>query len=109
MGHPIADFARRSLHLVCRRAAFAVDTWEGDPHAGALGPEIFAELKAHHDPRYQAFSTLLQMTFDEAVGRFTDGEIDLLHIDGYHTYEAVRHDFEGLASQAERSGRDPLP
>jgi hypothetical protein len=36
----------------------------------------------------------MQSTFEEAAQSFSDGSIDLLHIDGFHTYEAVRNDYE---------------
>ena len=71
----------------------AVDTWEGDVHMEReVG--LLEELKAYHDPRYGGFSTLQRTTFDEARRYFSDGSVDLLHIDGTHTYDAVRHDFE---------------
>ena len=48
----------------------------------------------YHDARYGAFSRLVRSTFDEAVQHFSDASVDLLHVDGYHTYEAVARDFE---------------
>ena len=74
--------------------AWAVDTWQGDAHAGAYDDTIYNNLRSVHDPLYSGFSSLLRMTFDEALAHFSDGSVDLLHIDGLHTYEAVRHDFE---------------
>ena len=73
---------------------YAVDTWQGDEHAGYYGDRIYNTVAAYNDEHYRSFSRLLRMTFDEALSRFSDGSIDLLHIDGLHTYEAVRHDFD---------------
>jgi glycosyltransferase involved in cell wall biosynthesis len=73
---------------------YAVDTWQGDDQAGWYGEEVFQNLAAFIQPRYAAFAELLRMRFDEALPYFADSSVDLLHIDGLHTYQAVRHDFE---------------
>lgn len=83
---------------------YAVDTWSGDAHMGVYNRGILQNLRQHHDPLYNTFSTLIQSTFDNAVDRFADGTIDLLHIDGYHTYEAVKHDFEKWKPKVSRQG-----
>ncbi|MCU1340165.1 MAG: hypothetical protein JWO19_5746, partial [Bryobacterales bacterium] len=73
---------------------FAVDTWRGDSHVGNYGEEVFREVSEHNRQHYACFSTLLRMSFDQALEQFQDASIDILHIDGLHTYDAVRHDFE---------------
>jgi hypothetical protein len=47
-----------------------------------------------HNQHYGSFSHVIRADFVEACAQFEDGSIDLLHIDGCHTYEAVRGDFE---------------
>ena len=73
---------------------YAVDTWQGDEHAGEYNDEIYSKVSAHHQEHYAGFSRLLRMTFDDAVMYFADESIEMLHIDGLHTYEALLHDFE---------------
>ncbi|WP_051261484.1 class I SAM-dependent methyltransferase [Desulfovibrio inopinatus] len=72
-----------------------VDTFAGDEHAGRYASNVYEELTAYHDPLYGQFSTLKRSTFDEALAEMPDASIDLLHIDGYHTLDAVEHDFSG--------------
>jgi len=73
---------------------YAVDSWEGDEHAGQYAQEVFEAVDEHNRTLYSRFSRLLRMYFDDAVSYFPDASVELLHIDGLHTYEAVRHDFE---------------
>jgi lipopolysaccharide biosynthesis protein len=80
-----------TLRLDCE--AYAVDTWQGDIHMSAEHG-LLEELQRYHNPRYDSFSKLLEMTFDSARTHVGLDEVDLLHLDGTHTYDAVRHDFE---------------
>jgi glycosyltransferase involved in cell wall biosynthesis len=73
---------------------FAVDTWQGDTHAGQYDESVYNDFAQFHDRHFREFSTMLRMTFDEASRQMVPGSIDLLHIDGLHSYDAVRHDFD---------------
>lgn len=73
-------------------ACYAVDSWEGDEHAGKYDDSVYQSV-AQYNTKYSAFSTLMKMRFDAASQYFEDGSIDLLHIDGRHFYEDVKEDF----------------
>ena len=73
---------------------FGIDTWRGDQQAGGYDETTFAEVSEHNRSHYAGFSTLVRSGFDDALGQFDPGSIDLLHIDGLHTETAVRHDVD---------------
>jgi hypothetical protein len=84
--------AVEALKLAARCSA--IDLWTGDAHSGSYGPDVLADLSDHRAKHYSQFSELIQLRFEEAVRRFEDGSVDLLHIDGLHSYDAVKSDFE---------------
>jgi len=86
-------FCHAVEQLKLETRCYAVDTWKGDAHAGQYDETIYRELVERHR-RYEPFSTLLRMTFDEALPKIPDASVDLLHIDGLHYYEAVKKDFD---------------
>ncbi|MBT5983979.1 MAG: class I SAM-dependent methyltransferase [Thiotrichales bacterium] len=72
---------------------YAIDTWTGEKQAGFYSESLFKKVMDFNIEHFDNFSTLMKMTFDEALNEFDDNSVDLLHIDGFHSYEAVSNDF----------------
>jgi hypothetical protein len=102
-GDSYCGFCQAVVELELPTRCTAIDTWKGDLHTGHYPEEVFRIVSGYHDPRYGTFSRLLRSEFDRAVVEFPDGSIDLLHFDGCHTYEGVKHDFETWLPKLSRS------
>ncbi len=73
--------------------ALAVDSWLGDDHAGKYDEEVYSGFIEVLERRNYGNAKPLRMFFDDAADLFEPQSVDLLHIDGLHTYEAVSHDY----------------
>jgi len=85
-------------------ACYAVDTWKGDPHAGHYSEDVWHRVSNINAELYADFSTLLRSSFNDAVDSFAEGSIDLLHIDGGHSYAEVKNDFLTWRSRMSPNG-----
>nr|WP_295972074.1 class I SAM-dependent methyltransferase [uncultured Bacillus sp.] len=84
---------------------YAVDTWKGDPQSGYYNHEVLELVQKIRNQYYSGMAcVLLPATFDQAVHFFEDRSIDLLHIDGYHSYEAVLHDYQTWLPKVSEKG-----
>ena len=92
-GNSFCAFNQAVQFLDLKTKCYAIDTWEGDFQAGFYDPSVYNDLSEYCRNEYPQSSILLKKTFDEANFLFEDNSIDLLHLDGLHTYEAIKHDF----------------
>ena len=71
----------------------AIDSWLGDEHAGFHEPRVFETFKRNLGNLFPQ-QQFIRGLFDDAADCFDEGSIDFLHIDGFHTYDAVKNDFD---------------
>ena len=83
----------------------AVDTWQGDEHAGFYDDSV---LKLVNETIADHFTNidvrLARKTFDEALPDVDNASVDIIHIDGLHTYDAVKHDFDTWKNKLKKDG-----
>ena len=87
-------------------AFYAVDTWAGDSFTQHdYQEDIYGQYKKIKEECFGRQSiSMLRMSFDQAMDLFEDHSIDLLHIDGSHTYEDVKHDFYSWKGKVKQDG-----
>lgn len=84
--------AIREFEIDC--SPTAVDLWLGDEHVGKYNEDIYKNFKRVLENRYAGIGHILRKDFTEAAADFKNRSLDLIHIDGLHTYEAVKNDYE---------------
>ena len=103
-GNSYFTFCQAVCEFSLSTKCFSVDSWEGDPQAGFYNDEIYDYVSKINRNNFSSFSTLMRMTFNEAVDDFEDESIDLLHIDGFHSHKAVSEDFYTWLPKVKKGG-----
>lgn len=104
-GCSLFSFLQASKDFGLATEYFAVDTWVGEEHAGFYGEEVFDIVKKTVDSCFpKQYVQMLRKTFDEALGDVPESSVNLLHIDGFHSYDAVKHDYSTWFSRLAENG-----
>ncbi len=73
-------------------------------HSGYYSNEVFDTVSNVIQKHYSTIGKMLRSSFDVAIQNFEDESIDLLHIDGFHTFEAVSHDYKTWLPKVSKEG-----
>ena len=92
-GYSCFAFAEAVKRLGLDTTISALDSWEGDDHAGHYGDEVHEYVASVAAADYPDSVRLVRGWFSQSRPLFADASIDVLHIDGRHAYEDVLTDY----------------
>lgn len=102
-GNSYFAFCQAVQKIESNTKCYGIDHWEGDEHLGYHNGKFFNDVN-NYNIKYENFSTLIRSDFNEAVHQFQDNSIDLLHIDGHHSYDSVKNDFVTWIQKMSKKG-----
>jgi hypothetical protein len=102
-GNSLLAFCNASKQIGSETVCYGIDTWDGDDFTGAYDPIIFSQLKNLVDQN-NFICHLVKSRFDDALHSFEEESIDILHIDGGHSYEEVKNDFNSWLPKVAKDG-----
>jgi hypothetical protein len=85
-------------------SCMGIDLFEGDDLTGYYGEEVFQKVYKYNLDNYHDFSVIIRESFDVQSSQIIDNTIDILHIDGSHYYNDVKHDFETWLTKVREDG-----
>lgn len=92
-GSSFAAFCQAMQACGIEGKCHGVDLWAGDVHMGTFDEALYTEISGYVNATYPGIAVLVRKDFNDAARDFAPGSVDLLHIDGTHTYEAVGNDY----------------
>lgn len=105
LGCSLFSFSQAVKDGKLNTSLFAIDTWTGDEHSGKYDEIVFNRVKEIKAKKYRNIKIkFVRKNFDKAKSDFKSNSIDLLHIDGMHTYSAIKHDFENWIDKVNKNG-----
>jgi len=94
--------ARKDFSL--KTKCYAIDHWKGDIHCSFYSEEVYDTVDQYNSVNYSEFSKLIRSNFNDALTLFKEESIELLHIDGLHTYESIVEDFHKWIHKVKDNG-----
>lgn len=104
LGFSCFAFAEAAARLGHPMVVNALDSWQGDEHAGFYGEEVLESVRTIAERDYPDSITLVRGWFSDSRPLFDDASADLLHIDGRHGYEDAVDDYEQWRSVVRDGG-----
>lgn len=104
-GSSLSAFSQAVKDAKIQTHIFAIDSWEGDANTGYYGSYVYEHTRGLVKKYYPDLNiNLVKKYFDKALDDFADKSIDIIHIDGLHTYEAVKKDFTDWLPKMRENG-----
>lgn len=98
-------FVQAAKDLKLDTHCVAIDTWEGDADTGFYGKEVYELVRDITTKEFADVNVeLKKMTFEQGLCDLPDEYFDIIHIDGLHSFAAVKQDFESSLSKLSDSG-----
>ncbi len=102
-GDSLAAFSQAASELEIECSILGADTWGGDLTTGEYSAQIFDQVRDYFLFNHPN-TVLAKMTFNDARQEVENNSVDVLHVDGCHTYDAVKEDFETWISAMSSKG-----